>query len=50
MEEKQLNWTQFGEYMNGESTAPDHLDEYFKKVFDRKFSTNHASNFGKTLN
>ena len=49
MEEIKINWIKIGEYNNSESTDSDSLDESFKKVFDRKFSTNHESNFGKKL-
>ena len=49
MEEIKINWIKFGEYKNAESTDSDILDESFKKVFDRKFSTNHASDFAKNL-
>ena len=48
MESVKLNWMRFGEYMNGESTAPHNLDEYFEKVFERKFSTNNYNTCDRT--
>ena len=42
MESDKLNWANFGEYMNGESTAPCDLDDYLEKIFVR-----HVRNFCK---